>query len=688
MQDNRENSTPPPLDLIDVQGDRSSLIGEAPAVDADGTVRVHPASPNFRTALAAQIAAIAPEVIADGTIDCEKLRALLDDDAAGPMERFGLVWPGKREAQRLAQTPTTATLEPDRESSRDWDTTQNVVIEGDNLEVLKVLQRHYFGQIKMIYIDPPYNTGKDFVYSDDYRDSVGHYLEWTEQVTKKGKTRPNSETEGRFHSNWLNMMYPRLKLARNLLSEDGVIFISIDDSEFPRLLSLATEIFGESNLVGTMIWAAGRKNDSRYISTSHEYIICFSKNRPLIDARGISWKIKKAGLQEIYSAAKKCLREAEGDFSAASRLLTQWYKNLPDSHPAKRQSHYHHIDRRGVYFADNISWPGGGGPRYEVLHPVTGMPVKIPSGGWRFQEDRMAELIQQGRIHFGPTESSVPTVKRYLSETEYETPYSVFYQDGRASTKRLATLLGKGVFDFPKDENVIGTLLKMATSDKDLILDFFAGSGTTAHAVMQLNAEDGGNRRCISVQLPEPTPLDSPAREAGFDTISQITRERIRRAGDKILSDQSAQLATRSTPLDVGFRAYRLSDTHFRKWALNSDVSAEELDAQLTLAYDSAEDAATPEQLFSEVALKHGLSLTESYKTTTIAGLEMFSIEEGLILGYFNEHVTPTLEQLREVIDTHPGQLFMLEDVFAGNDELKANLAQLCSSRGVELVIA
>lgn len=645
-------------------------------------MRVRPASPNFRTALAAQIAAIAPEAMADGRIDFEALRGLLDDDAAGPMERFGLLWPGKREAQRLAQTPTTATLEPDRENSRDWETTQNVVIEGDNLEVLKVLQRHYFGQIKMIYIDPPYNTGKDFVYSDDYRDGVGHYLEWTEQVTESGKTSTNVDTAGRFHSNWLNMMYPRLKLARNLLTEDGVLLISINNVEQANLRTLCDEIFGTSNLIEQFVWInEGNVDQQSKIKGIHEYILAYCKNLTLLPS--------PSTIDPNISPESKLYREyIENSITKNGPANPSSQIHLPAGFPASfsegrieenfAQFPYIHSD---IIVSDN----------------QTQNSVVIESG-WssknlleRFIDNEFSPILDtQGReTWFEIRESGAIYMLKKRSAAQGHVLSAL---RNLGTTKQNSSALARlGIhFSYPKPLGLVKYLASVFTRPikETLILDFFAGSGTTAHAVMQLNAEDGGNRRCISVQLPEPTPLDSPAREAGFDTISQITRERIRRAGDKILNDQSAQLATRSTPLDVGFRAYRLSDTHFRKWALNSDISAEELNAQLALAYDSAEDTATPEQLFTEVALKHGLSLTESYKTTTIAGLEMFSIEEGLILGYFNEHVTPTLEQLREVIDTHPGQLFMLEDVFSGHDELKANLAQLCSSRGVELLIA
>lgn len=646
--------------------------------------KIPSASPDFKTLAAQQIAELFPEVVSDGKVDFDMLRTILGEDLTGGGNRFGLTWPGKLQAIRAAQAPTTATLAPDIENSVNWDDTQNVVIEGDNLEVLKILQKHYYGKIKMIYIDPPYNTGNDFVYHDNYADPIGSYLEMTGQRDGEGKLSTNTESDGRFHSNWLNMMYPRLKLARDLLTEDGVIFISIDDAEFGSLKQICNEIYGENNFIGTMIWAAGRKNDSKFISSSHEYILCFARNRQFLSDNKITWKVRKKGLKEIYRAAEKFRKEFSND-EDASKALKAWFNSLDDSNEAKKHKHYSRIDDNGVYFASDISWPGGGGPKYEVLHPVTGKPVTVPSRGWLFQKDVMYEHIRQGHVLFGPTEKNVPTFKRYLKDTEFETPYSVFYQDGRASTKRLTSLMGSKVFDFPKDEYVIQSLLSMTTEQNDLILDFFAGSGTAAHAVMALNAEDGGNRKCISVQLPELTPENSPARLAGFNTISEITRERIRRAGKKILEEESEKLSTRETPLDTGFRAYKLTDTNFTKWRADSSQSEAELMLAIEDAVDSAQDHATHDALLTEVLIKLGLSLTEEVTRTEIEGLEVYSVDDGLLLAYLDEAVKPTLKQLRTLVACKPSRLVILEDAFASDDQLKTNLSQECRAYDVEL---
>ncbi|WJX99917.1 site-specific DNA-methyltransferase [Curtobacterium sp. 458] len=645
-------------------------------------------TPNFQTELAAQLADLIPEAIADGKVDVEKLKELLDGDAADGSERFGLFWPGKKRALRAAQEPTTATLRPDIENSKDWDTTKNVFIEGDNLEVLKILQKHYHAKIKMIYMDPPYNTGKDFVYPDNYKEGLENYLQWTQQVNEQGKKlSTNSDTEGRYHSNWLNMMYPRLKLARNLLTRDGAIFISIDDSEVENLKRLAHEIFGEANFVATMIWAAGRKNDSRLVSVSHEYILVYVRDADYLREQQVTWRQRKKGLDEIYAQLARLQRTHGSDYNSMTEGMKAWYRGLPDSHPSKAHKHYAHVDRRGLYFPDNISWPGGGGPKYEVLHPLTQKAVKVPSRGWMTSDPaKMQSWIDDDRVHFGVDENSVPCIKSYLRDKEYQTPYSVFYQDGRAATKRLMNLFGSKVFDFPKDESVIESLIEMCTSSDDLILDCFSGSGTTAHAVMRANVEDGGSRRHIQVQLPEPTPSGSPARETGYSTIAELSRARIDLSGAAVLDAQASKGSTAEGTLDVGFRAYTLADTSFSKWKVSSDVDRNQLEQHLfDLRESSSADDASASDLLSEILLKQGYSLTEQISTLDVAGLSLQAVGGGVVLAYLDEHVKPTLEQLRAVVDEDPARLIVLEDAFQGDDQLKTNLAQLCKSKGIEL---
>lgn len=398
------------------------------------------------------------------TIDFERLKAELgtfSDIYEGRRERYGMEWPGKRDCMKVIQEPSRATLKPCPDESVDWDTTKNLFIEGDNLEVLKLLQKSYYGKVKMIYIDPPYNTGNEFIYPDNYQENLDTYLAFAGLLDDEGKKfTTNTASEGRFHSKWLNMMFPRIYLAKNLLKEDGVIFVSIDDNEVENTRRLLDEIFGEENFVAQFTWSGGRKNDSKLVSVSHEYVVCYVKSSAYLAENKIIWRQKKKGLEDIYKAADKAVKEANGDFEHATQLLKNWFKDLPNSAPAKQHKHYSYIDERGVYFPDNISWPGGGGPDYEVIHPQTLKPVKVPSRGWMFADPKkMQVLINDNRVHFGPDETYVPCIKSYLKDREDQVPYSVFYQDGRAATKRLRALMGDDVFDHPKDELVLKEFL-------------------------------------------------------------------------------------------------------------------------------------------------------------------------------------------------------------------------------------
>lgn len=413
-------------------------------------------------------------------IDFEKLQAELSNEIIGEgEERYQFTWPDKRAANRLANTPTTMTLRPCREESVDFDHTQNLYIEGDNLDVLKVLRETYLGKVKMIYIDPPYNTGNDFVYNDDFAQSRDEFEETSGLFDEEGNQtidpmQRNTESNGRFHTDWLNMIYPRLKVSRDLLTDDGVIFISIDENELENLKKICDEIFGQSNFIAHLIWAAGRKNDSKYISVSHEYIVCYFKNVEYIKKNKIVWRERKGGLDDIYKFYNSAVKKYGNDFKAIEKELKKWYKNLPDGHPAKDHSHYNRVDNNGIFFPSDISWPGGGGPKYQVLHPITKKTVKIPARGWITSEENMEEWIKQGRVCFAENEQGVPTLKSYLKESEMSVPYSVFYKDGRASSKRLAMLMGDKVFENPKDEEIIQRLIEFCgTSNGDIILDFF-----------------------------------------------------------------------------------------------------------------------------------------------------------------------------------------------------------------------
>lgn len=643
----------------------SDMINKVPATTTD-----------FTTEAANKLAELFPEVVADGKVDIDKLKTILGVDVDDARERFGLTWPGKAQAIRAAQTPTTATLEPDKENSIDWDTTQNVFIEGDNLEVLKILQKHYYGQIKMIYIDPPYNTGKDFVYSDNYADPLASYLEQTGQVDAGGKLSTKTEAAGRFHSNWLNMMYPRLQLARNLLQQDGVIFISIDDSEQGNLKSICDEIFGPANFVAAIIVDGTPKNDPLLIATSHEYVLVYTRNQTV--ARTKTW-----GYPHPLTSQLLNLVDGLDPDLAESRLATFYKaKGLAKDNIAN----YKFVDEKGIYRTGPLDDPQSKGPRDPRINPITGQPLKVPTRGWSCNLQTWNTWVDEGLIHFPPTPDALASKKTYLNKEKLEVGRSVMKLQTRKATNWLTTLFGdKKIFDHPKPVELISEFLHLLNDKQATVLDFFAGSGTTAEAVQRVNAADGGNRPCISVQLPELTNPKSPARKAGFRTVSEICRERIRRAGVKILEEESQNLSDREQDLDVGFRAYKLVDTNFTKWKADTSISEGDLDDLLSQLADSAADHAQPEDLLTEILLKLGFSLTENIETINVAGLSVFSVADGLLMAYLDEHTQPTLKQLRALVAEEPERLVVLEDAFQGDDELKTNLVQECRTRNVDL---
>lgn len=613
-------------------------------------------SPNFRTDLAKKLEELVPEAIADGRVDVVRLKELLAEDAGEPNERFGLFWPGKKQALRAAQEPTTATLRPAKDESKDWDTTNNIFIEGDNLEVLKVLQKQYHNSIKMIYIDPPYNTGKDFVYPDNFKEGLQNYLEFSQQVDEGNKKiSTNTETAGRYHSNWLNMMYPRLKLARNLLTDDGVIFISIDDAEQANLKKICDEIFGEGNFLGSIAWR--RFNSQANIgmfAKVKDYILIYARNITLVD-----------------------------------------FGRIPLTETAKKE--YQYKDEHGIY------------ARRPCIHSVRGRyvyDIKLPNGkvlseNWMITKEVFEDEDRRGLIHW-PQNGGNPMRKIYLQDAMKAGQiandfWGSEFGNNKNATEEIKNLFdGKRVFDFPKPskllKNIIGLGSATKLSNDDVVLDFFSGSATTAHAVMQLNAEDGGNRKYIMVQLPEPTDEKSEAFKAGYKKISDIARERINRAGEKIKADFADKLAERETPLDVGYRTYKLADTNFTKWQSAPTGDLTELQARLDLMRESSNDNASEEDLLVEVLLKMGLPLTTRTQTVDVDGLHVYQVvaegdsTEGQPVLYLNEHAKPTLEQLRAIItDLTPSKFVILDDAFQGDNQLKTNLVQTCKSYDVEL---
>jgi adenine-specific DNA-methyltransferase len=639
--------------------------------DSDLEIHETPRStPNFRTELAKQLAELVPEAIADGKIDVAKLKELLAEDVADETERFGLFWPGKKRALRAAQEPTTATLRPDKANSKDWDTTQNVFIEGDNLEVLKILQKHYHNKIKLIYIDPPYNTGKDFVYPDNFKEGLETYLEWTKQVNEEGKkVSTNSESEGRYHSNWLNMMYPRLKLARNLLKDDGVVFVSIDDNEQDNLLRLGKEVFGESNFIGQLavqLNPRGRHLD-KFIAKTHESILVFARNSS--NPMTINGLDKEGKMLDEYDR-----EDQRGKF----RLLGLRNRNQAFN-PTTRPKLYYPLYVSSVHgtvsldktaeFSEEV-WPDApDGVKTcwtwgkEKARDENALLIAEKSGDeWRvYRKDYL--LSESG-------ETAKTLTKSIWLDKEITNDH------GR---KAIKDLFGAPVMDFPKSPDLIARLINLGSRKDSIILDFFAGAATTAEAVLRANAEDHGERRFVMIQLPEPTPSDSEARKAGLPTIAAVARQRIKLSG---LSLSQSLLGNR---VDFGFRSFRLCDTSFTKWRASSDTDKNALEQHLFSLRESANDDATPDDLLIEILLKQGYSLTEKIVESQISDLDVRIVGDNMVIAYLTEAIKPTLEQLRALVEQDPQRIIVLEDAFQGDDELKTNLAQLCKSKGIEL---
>ena len=589
-------------------------------------------------------------------------------------ESYGLNWVGKRKSVIEAGTPINKTLRPDIDASVDFYNTSNMLLVGDNLDALKLLQESYLGSIKMIYIDPPYNTGRDFVYHDNFSVSKDEYFDSTSnkdgvKLVSEDDYIENSKANGRFHSDWLSMIYPRLKLARNLLTEDGAIFISIDDNELASLKAVCDEIFGEDNFIACLIWSAGRKNQAKFISVSHEYVLVYAKNQAYLSANNIVWREKKRGLDDIYSEYEKLKSQYKDDYSSIEKDLRSWYKNLPDGHPAKDHSHYNCVDKDGIYFKDNISAPGGNGARYDLIDPATGIKATTPSRGWITNEATMKQWVKDNKVDFGKP-GSVPTAKAYLKDREYSVPYSVFYNDGRGATKRLASLIGNKVFDFPKDENIIKRFISFCgVKNDDIVLDFFAGSGTTGHAVMSLNSDDDGSRKYILVQLNEKTEDKSEAKNNGFDTIDQLTAERLRRAGRMISAESS------NKKIDYGFRIFRVDSSNekdgTRKPASNFSQT------NLLDSIDNIKPERTPlDLLFGTItvsALPLDLKLEERDVNGNHIYMYGYDYEKTGLIACFDDNISE--DTIKNIANLQPNLAVFRESSFERSD-IKINLSE------------
>jgi len=590
-----------------------------------------------------------PEVRTEGgKLDFDRLKLALGEAVDVGKERYGMSWPGKADCFRTIQAPSLGTLRPSPEESVAFDTTENLIIEGDNLEVLKLLQKSYLGKVKMIYIDPPYNTGNDFIYPDNYTESLQTYLEYTGQVDDEGhRFGTNADTDGRFHSKWLNMMYPRLYLARNLLREDGVIFISIDDNEVDNLLKVCLEVFGEENLVGLFVWEKRTTRENRRVfSFNHEFVLCVARS-----------------LEEF---------ETQRNLLPLTDRARERYSN-PDG------------DRRGPWQSVSLNAQAGHGTKSQFYTLTTpgGRTLDPPSGRcWALTQPRMDELVADNRVWFGVDGSNVPRRKVFLSEATIGlTPHTLWTASevgtNDSATKELLQLFGSiALFDTPKPTGLVTRMLEIGTTSSDIVLDFFAGSGTTAHAVLDLNKQDGGNRKFILVQLPEPTGRED------YPTIADITKERVRRVIAKLGDEDAGKLdLDGGTAPDRGFRVFKLAESNFKPWNAQVAHDPQALEEQLDMHVDHVREGRSNEDLLYEILLKSGFPLTTPVDVVPMAGKTVYAVAGGALFICLERELT--LEVIRTMAGSRPERVVCLDEGFAGNDQLKANAVQIFKTKGV-----
>ncbi|HBC3440381.1 TPA: site-specific DNA-methyltransferase [Vibrio parahaemolyticus] len=593
-----------------------------------------------------QLKQLFPEVFSEGKIDFEALRAVLGEEIDDSEERYNFTWNGKAKARQIAQTPSTGTLRPCKEESVNWDTTENLFIEGDNLEVLKLLQKSYHKKVKMIYIDPPYNTGRDFVYKDNFHDNLKNYLEVSGQLDGEGnRISTNSDASGRYHSDWLSMMYPRLKLARNLLKDDGVIFISIDDHEYNNLRKLCDEVFGEANFIATSIWhkVYVPKNSARHFSEDHDYVLVYAKNADL-------WVPELLPrTEEQNSKYKNPNNDPRGPWRAGPLAARNYYS-------------------KGTY---SITCPSG--------RIIEGPPKGLY---WKYSEDKFKELDKEGRIYWGEDGNNSPAPKLYLSEVKQgRVPQTIWHykevghtQDAKRELLKLVEFNNSGsVFETPKPTKLIEHVLKLSTrpKDGDIVLDFFAGSATTAQAVYSMNAKDSGNRRFILVQIPE------LLKESNYNNVCEISKTRIRNAASMISQEYS------ESEIDLGCKVFALDETNISPW----DADFDNLEQVLQQATKSIKVGRSSEDVLYEIFLKYGYDLTTPVETETVNGNTVFVIGAGaLIVCLDDEITTETVEgiaKLKDELDPETTQVVFKDEGFA-DDRVKTNAIQILKQAGID----
>jgi adenine-specific DNA-methyltransferase len=625
----------------------------APAVSAEPE-RFDLRSHNIEIDKQAELLRLFPEIGTEGgKIDFDRLKLALGQAVDVGKERYGMNWPGKADCFRTIQAPSLATLRPSLAESVKFDTTENLIIEGDNLEVLKLLQKSYLGKVKMIYIDPPYNTGNDFIYPDNFSESLQTYLEYTGQVDSEGrKFGTNTEADGRFHSRWLNMMYPRLYLARNLLREDGTIFVSCDDNEVQNLRAVMNEVFGEENFIASVIWQKvfSPKNSAKHFSADHDYIVVYARRADI-------WRPELLPrTEEMEARYDNSDNDPRGPWTSGDLSARNYYSE-------------------GIY---PVTCPSG--------RVVEGPP---PGTYWRVAKEKFLEMDRDGRIWWGKEGNGTPRLKRFLSDVKQGRVPQTFWpysevghtQDAKKELMEYVKFENAdNVLDTVKPVALIRRMLQLSTraTDGDIVLDFFAGSGPTGHAVIVQNAEDGGNRRFVLVQLPEPLPKP----EKALKTIADICKERVRRVIQKLDTEDTTKLDLKGGERpDRGFRLYSLAESNFKPWNAEAPKDASGLAEQLELHIDHIRDGRSADDILYELLLKSGFPLTTPLEKKTLAGKTIYSVAGGALAICLERALT--LDLIRAIAETKPERVVCLDEGFADNDQLKANAVQTFRTKGV-----
>lgn len=649
-----------------------------------------------------------PEIFAEGKINVKKLRRTMGEEVSEEGERYGLSWAGKTDCFRHIQEPTTATLLPAQKESVDFDNTENIFIEGDNLQVLKVLQKSYYNKIKMIYIDPPYNTGNNsFIYPDRFAESKEDYLQRIGDkdvegnLIKDGFWRKNSKDSGHFHSNWLSMMYPRLFLARNLLRQDGLIFISINDNEIHNLKAVMNEIFGEDNFVSQFVWNTEGHTDNQYhIKVNHEYILLYVKDNNFAD-HAVGYVIDPNTREEsnLWKGIAENSITKNGSGNPPSDV------KLPKGFPCKEKDEiilpktsvpktfFNEIEKQG-YISRSIT------KKYQVEYPIRKQEIRMSGGilesdcivfsGWanvnklkKFIESKFQPIQEEdGKINFYLSKNGVIYYRK--ERTKARNILSVLRNMG--TTEQMSSYLENlGIkYQYPKPYELIRYLVSFGANQDELVMDFFAGSLTTAHAVMDLNAEDGKNRKFICVQLAEPCDENSEAYKIGFKTIADIGKERIRKTVKKLAKENEGKLNFDETMLDLGFKVFKLSDSNFKQW--RSDIkTAGQLAKQMTLFVDNVKPDTLQENILYELILKTGLDLNVNAEVKKANGKQYFVIDKGMLIICLEKNITKSL--IDKILKLKPEKFICLDRAFESNDQLKTNTALQMESEKIEFKV-